>query len=77
MDGKRDFLTMNISVRRWSIERKDADSFWGECELPLVSFSTSEGVIEKSDGDLQVDFANAYIGGGVLELGNVQVCINY
>ena len=77
VEGKKDFLAMNISVRRWSIEVKDADKFWGECDLPLVSFSTSEGVIEKSEGDLQVDFANEYIGGGVLQLGNVQVWINY
>ena len=35
--------------------------------------SLAEGLIEGANGCLQVDFANEYIGGGVLGMGNVQV----
>lgn len=35
----------------------------------------SDGSIEDSYGCLQVDFANEYIGGGVLNFGAVQVNI--
>ena len=75
-EGDRDFLSTNVSVRRRAIQRKEAASFWGQCDLPLTEFSSDAvGVIEESHGDLQVDFANAYIGGGVLQMGNVQVCV--
>ena len=48
--------------------------FWKTCDLTLNEFEISDGrFIESFDGCLQVDFANEYIGGGVLQQGNVQV----
>lgn len=73
-DGERDFLAMNISVQRRGIRKQESAIFWGKSELPLGPFfCEDDGVIESSHGDLQVDFANEYIGGGVLQMGNVQV----
>lgn len=72
--SETDFLAMNVSIRRQAVDKKEPGVFWGKCELPLGSFSCEpNGVIEDSHGDLQVDFANEYIGGGVLQMGNVQV----
>ena len=67
---------MRITIARKSNEPGVGGSSWEECEKTLSSFeSLAEGTIESADGCLQVDFANAYIGGGVLNLGNVQVCL--
>ena len=58
------------------MKEEDAASLsWGTCESPLTPFEspTDGGLIEGAHGCLQVDFANAYIGGGVLNMGNVQV----
>jgi hypothetical protein len=74
MERRRDFLDLKISVERRGIEKQDPEVFWGKCDRPLSQFSCEEeGLIEDAHGDLQVDFANRYIGGGVLEMGNVQV----
>ena len=70
----QEFLSLCITIERKAIVRKSPDKFWGGCDTPLVPFEPkSEGLIEDAHGCLQVDFANAYIGGGVLQLGNVQV----
>eukprot|EP00696_Hemimastix_kukwesjijk_P014588 gnl/Hemi2/28622_TR9494_c0_g2_i1.p1 gnl/Hemi2/28622_TR9494_c0_g2~~gnl/Hemi2/28622_TR9494_c0_g2_i1.p1 ORF type:complete len:364 (-),score=54.89 gnl/Hemi2/28622_TR9494_c0_g2_i1:79-1170(-) len=47
---------------------------WETCYRPLVPLkSFAEGGIEQADSSqVQVDFANKFIGGGVLDLGNVQ-----
>lgn len=70
-----EFLSLCVSVTRRRLNPADANgASWEGCSEPLVPFeSLSEGLIEDAHGCLQVDFANAYIGGGVLGLGNVQV----
>jgi poly(ADP-ribose) glycohydrolase len=78
MERRRDFLDLKISVERRGIEKQDPEVFWGKCDRPLSQFSCEEeGLIEDAHGDLQVDFANRYIGGGVLEMGNVQEEIRF
>lgn len=76
VEGDEDFLDLCISVQRKKLQTEDAKSAaWKECKEELGLFeSLSEGVIENSHGCLQVDFANAFIGGGVLGFGTVQVC---
>ena len=69
-----EFLSMHITVTRKTIDLKQDGASWAECTKPLSSFqSLAKGRIEDADGYLQVDFANEYIGGGVLDMGNVQV----
>ena len=66
---------MCITVARRQVKEEDPSVAWGECDKPLTPFnSPADGsLIEAAHGCLQVDFANAYIGGGVLNMGNVQV----
>lgn len=73
--GDEDFLGMCVSVERRRLTSEDASAAsWKECKQQLVPFeSIPEGGIEEAHGCLQADFANAYIGGGVLGFGNVQV----
>ncbi|VDL79560.1 unnamed protein product [Nippostrongylus brasiliensis] len=55
---------------------KDALPDWEQDETPLPLLAVaSDSSIEDSPGCLQVDFANEYIGGGVLNWGAVQVRI--
>ena len=73
-----EFLSSNVSVERRAINTSDEATVWKECTLPLSPFvSNAEGLIEADDGALQVDFANEYIGGGVLSMGNVQVKVAF
>ena len=46
---------------------------WSNCTKQLGVLLPCEGVIEDNHAALQVDFANKFIGGGVLHFGNVQV----
>ena len=46
---------------------------WSNCNKQLGVFLSREELIEENHAGLQVDFANKFIGGGVLHLGNVQV----
>lgn len=46
---------------------------WSNCKKQLGVLLSCEGLIEDNHAALQVDFANKFIGGGVLHLGNVQV----
>ena len=70
----QEFLSLCITIERKSIARESPEERWGACDTPLVAFEPkSVGLIEDAHGCLQVDFANAYIGGGVLQMGNVQV----
>lgn len=72
--GNAEFLAMAITVRKRKLSCSEPDVFWGKCSVPLGPFEPlREGLIEGAHGCLQVDFANAYIGGGVLREGNVQV----
>lgn len=73
--GEEEFLSLCVSVTRRRLSKEEADgTAWKECSKPLVPVeSLVEGLIEEAHGCLQVDFANSYIGGGVLGMGNVQV----
>jgi poly(ADP-ribose) glycohydrolase len=75
ISGNNEFLSMCISVSRHHLKEEDPALSWGRCESHLTLFDspTDGGLIEGAHGCLQVDFANAYIGGGVLNMGNVQV----
>lgn len=75
MSRNEEFLSMCITVARHHVKEEDPQIVWGDCQKCLTPFeSPSDGsLIESAHGCLQVDFANAYIGGGVLNLGNVQV----
>ena len=77
VSGNNEFLSMCISVSRHHVKEEDPALSWGKCESPLTPFDspTDGGLIEGAHGCLQVDFANAYIGGGVLNMGNVQVSV--
>ena len=46
---------------------------WSNCNKQLGVLLSCEGLIEDNHAALQVDFANKFIGGGVLQFGNVQV----
>lgn len=49
---------------------------WCSPDVPLCQLEVKDkGKIEDSPGALQVDFANEYIGGGVLGCGQVQVSV--
>ena len=74
-EEKKEFLSMCVSFSRHKMDSGDAgESAWRNCEKKLLSFESMEcGVIESADGCLQVDFANEYFGGGVLDMGCVQV----
>lgn len=51
---------------------------WLKCDAPLSALQVVEtGGIEGATGALQADFANEYIGGGVLHQGNVQEEIRF
>jgi len=51
---------------------------WGACDMPLLDLiPDSAGVIDDYGGALQVDFANAFVGGGVLSGGCVQEEIRF
>eukprot|EP00397_Hematodinium_sp_SG-2012_P036606 GEMP01039538.1.p1 GENE.GEMP01039538.1~~GEMP01039538.1.p1 ORF type:complete len:468 (+),score=67.46 GEMP01039538.1:116-1519(+) len=55
----------------------DRDSFWRCNEQRLSEVVVDAGVIEEKHGMLQADFANQYLGGGVLWDGNVQEEIRF
>eukprot|EP00050_Salpingoeca_kvevrii_P010786 m.10398 g.10398 ORF g.10398 m.10398 type:complete len:720 (-) comp3077_c0_seq2:78-2237(-) len=64
-----------VQFRRQSTKRVE----WAHCDEPLTAASLlSHGTIEDDgDGMLQVDFANAYLGGGVIGHGAVQEEIRF
>lgn len=73
--GDEEFFKRCITIERKVLERElSTKEFWSKSEIPLGPFEIDAvGVIEDSHGSLQIDFANEYIGGGVLQQGNVQV----
>ncbi|KAI6655155.1 Poly(ADP-ribose) glycohydrolase 1-like [Oopsacas minuta] len=72
-----DYLKRNISVERRLLFSAKTPCF-SESTVPLSAFkSFSTGLIEDAHGCLQADFANQYIGGGVLTTGNVQEEIRF
>uniref|UniRef100_A0A8D9EJI1 poly(ADP-ribose) glycohydrolase n=1 Tax=Cacopsylla melanoneura TaxID=428564 RepID=A0A8D9EJI1_9HEMI len=62
----RRYIPVN-HLPQWSTSR---------CQLPEL-FISSEGMIENQQGLLQVDFANKFVGGGVLGYGGVQEEIRF
>lgn len=74
-ENDEDFMKRYITIERKVLEREFCTrEFWLSSQVPLGTFEThKEGFIEESEGSLQVDFANEFIGGGVLQQGNVQV----
>lgn len=48
---------------------------WSNCSKQLEVLLPREGLIEENHAALQADFANKFIGGGALQLGNVQVSL--
>ena len=65
----------DLSKIKLSFERlvlKEAPD-WSNCNLQLGPLLSHKELIEENHAALQVDFANKFIGGGVLQLGNVQV----
>ncbi|GMR52009.1 hypothetical protein PMAYCL1PPCAC_22204, partial [Pristionchus mayeri] len=61
--------TLTFSRQTWNGEHEEYGS-WNDKLSDLVV--TSEGLIEDMEGCLQVDFANKFIGGGVMRMGAVQ-----
>ena len=56
----------------------DTDIAWLEVTLPIAPVRVvKSGLIEDADGCIQVDFANQYVGGGVLGHGAVQEEIRF
>lgn len=54
------------------------EAFWQSLDLPLQPiFVRTEGAIEAAAGAIQADFANKFLGGGVLRGGNVQEEIRF
>ena len=68
-------MSMCVSMSRRCLHPPESKKeMWRGCEKPLLQFeSLTEDMIESAHGCLQVDFANEYIGGGVLGMGCVQV----
>ena len=66
----KDFMKMQLSFE-WLILKGVPD--WFNCDKHLGVFVSCSRLIEENHEALQADFANKFIGGGVLTLGNVQV----
>ena len=66
-----------VSFHRRCLD-EDERPKWESFDLPLTSCQVrASGLIENQDGTLQVDFANRFIGGGVLGDGCVQEEIRF
>lgn len=67
-------IALNLSFERLVLEETKGKDWWMSQEKPLVGLEVMEkgGILEYPEPALRVDFANMYIGGGVLEDGNVQ-----
>lgn len=75
--GDTVYLNRIISVERRFLLATDTPNF-SETNVPLSPFTSfPTGLIEEAHGCLQADFANQYIGGGVLSTGNVQEEIRF
>ena len=77
LKGDSEYLKRVISVERRFLTSVNTPKF-RESAQPLSTFkSFPTGLIEDAHGMLQADFANKYIGGGVLSTGNVQEEIRF
>ena len=66
-----------ISFERISFSKERVhelnDEYWANNDLPLCSVKImDDSLVEDNEGTLMVDFANRYIGGGVMRKGSVQ-----
>uniref|UniRef100_A0A7S1WGI5 poly(ADP-ribose) glycohydrolase n=1 Tax=Alexandrium catenella TaxID=2925 RepID=A0A7S1WGI5_ALECA len=75
-DATSDFLEEVVSFARRVLVPIQLEE-WRKCDKPLSRASVNSGTIEDSHGNLQADFANEYLGGGVLQGGNVQEEIRF
>lgn len=75
--GRVDLEEM-VSFGRRTV-RPLAESFWSELDKPLspVHIKVDVGGIEDSEGNLQADFANRFLGGAVLHSSRVQEEIRF
>jgi poly(ADP-ribose) glycohydrolase len=78
----RRVLTVSMPTGVLTFERRYINEFpkWSESDLKISSIkwhTTSQGTIEDGHGMLQTDFANRYLGGGVLGFGCVQEEIRF
>ena len=77
LKGDSEYLKRVISVERRFLTSENTPKF-SETAQPLSAFkSFPVGLIEDAHGCLQADFANKFIGGGVLTTGNVQEEIRF
>ena len=75
--GDMNYLKRNITFERRFLEIGSTPNF-SESTIPLLGFkSFPNGLIEDAHTCLQIDFANRFIGGGVLATGNVQEEIRF
>ncbi|XP_052739687.1 poly(ADP-ribose) glycohydrolase [Bicyclus anynana] len=68
-----------VTFSRRHISAEDCPD-WSNCSLPISTvplFVDAETLIEDAEGCIQVDFANKFIGGGVLRRGAVQEEIRF
>lgn len=73
-NGDEDFLKRCITIERKVLSGERKSAFWSDSDKSLSPFTVnSESLIGDAHGCLQADFANEFIGGGVLQQGNVQV----
>lgn len=71
-------LNEKVSFARRTIEPLD-EGFWQQLDEPLkdVDIHEGKGGIEDSEGNIQADFANRYLGGATLHRGSVQEEIRF
>ena len=75
--GDTDYLNRRITFQRRFLSIETTPNY-SESTAQLLGFkSLPTGLIEDAHGCLQVDFANRFIGGGVLVTGNVQEEIRF
>jgi len=70
------FLQEQVSFTR-RVEKPFSDEDWRKNDRELSPVLVEEGAIEDSEGHIQADFANEYLGGGALEGGQVQEEIRF
>jgi poly(ADP-ribose) glycohydrolase len=77
--GNDDYMKRCISIERKVLDRDNCKAdYWKNSDILLGPVKTNpDGLIEEASGTLQVDFANEFIGGGVLAHGNVQEEIRF
>lgn len=75
--SKPEFLREKITFSRRYEQRRPVSEVIFNADRLLSKFHLANGAIEAAEGCLQADFANKYLGGGVLTGGNVQEEIRF